>query len=275
MGYVFNYKDAAAYEEWLKSPACRVGLELENRLMLSMLQPRRGTQLLDIGCGSGRSLMPFLGTGCYLTGVDPSPYMLDIARARLGPRVDFHRAYAEDLPFDDNYFHYSCICLTLEFVEDSSKALSEACRVTREAVFVGVFNRYGFKAVKSRVRGIFQPTIFNRARFYSIGDVKHLFRMLLGDVPVYWRTVSQLPGRGSQIIGRLENSGLMHKMPFGAFAGIMAVPVPRFRTMPLALKATANSAGPAGSVISCPGHSTDINSLQREKGQAGAAGSKK
>lgn len=256
MGYVFDYQDALAYDQWVKNQANQVALELEGRLMLSMIQPLCGKRLIDIGCGTGHSLLPFQGKGAYLTGVDASPYMLDIAQARVGSRVDLHRAFAEDLPFDDNYFHYACLCLTLEFVEDPLKALEEACRVTKDGVFVGLLNKYALKTLQRRVKGFFRPSLFNHARFYSIWDVKEMFRMLLGNVPMCWRTVCLLPGRSHRLISRVENSPVLQYLPFGAFAGVMALPVPRFRTIPMALRANSKPNQAVSGVISCPGHSS-------------------
>jgi len=272
MGYVFDYNDAVAYDQWLNARANQVTLELENRLMLEMIQPLCGKRLIDIGCGTGNSLLPFMGKSAYLTGVDPSPYMLDIAQARLGHQVDLHRAYAEDLPFDDNFFHYACLCLTLEFVDNPRKALAEACRVAKDGVFVGVLNKYTIKALERRIKGIFQPTIYNRARFFSIGDVKYLFRTLIGDVPIFWRTVCQLPGRNHRFIYRLETSGVVQRAPFGAFAGVMALPVPRFRTTPLALKVASNRTNPANQVASCPGHSTGTNMMPQQMDPSESSG---
>lgn len=268
MGYVYDYEDALACEQWLNSEVNRATLELESRLMREMIQPLCGKRLIDIGCGTGNSLLPFIGKGAYLTGVDPSPYMLDIAHARVGNRVDLHRAYAEDLPFDDNFFHYACLCLTLEFVDDPKKALAEACRVAKDGVFVGVLNKFALKTLERRIKGLFNPSIFNHARFFSIGDIKYLFRGLIGDVPIFWRTACQLPGRTRQFIYQLETSKVVQKVPFGMFAGIMALPVPRFRTTPLTLKVQSNPAKPASQVVSCPGHSTGTNIRPHEMDRA-------
>ena len=60
MGYVFDFKDAVAYEQWLHNPRNKFAAELESRLMLNMLKPARGESLLDIGCGSGAAFFPFL-----------------------------------------------------------------------------------------------------------------------------------------------------------------------------------------------------------------------
>ena len=76
---VFDFKDAIAYEQWLKKPETKVALELETRLMQTLLQPMRGESVLDIGCGTGASLWAFLRMDLLATGLDPSSYMLDIA----------------------------------------------------------------------------------------------------------------------------------------------------------------------------------------------------
>ena len=245
MGYVFDFNDSASYAQWLKADCNQQTIELECRLMTGMLHPLCGERLIDIGCGTGASLMAFLGKGIQLTGVDPSPYMLDVATKNLGHRVDLHRAYAEDLPFEDNSFDYASVCLTLEFVEDPQKALEEACRVAKDGVFIGILNKYAFKALQRRIKGIFTPTIYNHARFFSIGEIKYLIYKLIGDVPVSWKTTCQFPGIFHRFIYRIETSTLAQRSPFGAFAGIMVLPVPRFVAKPITLKSAAAKAVPS------------------------------
>ena len=167
MGHVFDFNDAKDYQRWLNSPNRHFAAELESRLMLDMLNPLPGETLLDIGCGSGASLKPFLDFGLQVTGIDPSPYMLDMAIGQIKDRVDFYREFAEDLPFGDNSFNYAILITTLEFVEDPLKAIEEACRVAKDRVFLGVLNRYALKGIQRRVKGMFSPTIFNKARFFS------------------------------------------------------------------------------------------------------------
>ena len=252
MGYVFDFNDAVAYDQWLNKDGNQRVIDLETRLMVEMLHPRFGERLLDIGCGAGASLMPFIGKGIQLTGVDPSPYMLDIAKKKVGHRVDLHRAHAEDLPFEDNSFEYATLCLSLEFADDPRKALAEACRVAKDGVFVGTLNKYAFKAFQRRIRGIFKSTVYNRARFFSIGEIKYLFTSLLGEVPITWQTTCHFLKISNSLIDRFENSGFARKSPFGAFAGIMAVPVPRLRTQPLKLKSAASKAVASNSQpVSC------------------------
>ena len=239
MGYVFDFQDALSYQHWSQQPRTRFSAELEKRLMLDMLKPARGETLVDLGCGTGSGAGLFVEKGLQVTGVDPSPYMLDIARNALGHRVDFKRAFAEDLPFEDNSFNHACFYYTLEFVQDPAKAVSEACRVTKDRIFFGIINRYALNSIQLRLKGRFNQTPFRHARLFSIGEIKNLLRLHLGDVPLIWRTTSQFPGPYGNIVQRLKQNNLVQKYPFGAFAGIVVDLVPRFRTCALPLRLQA------------------------------------
>lgn len=233
MGHVFDFNEAKSYEQWFNRPQNKAAFDLERQLMRDLLQPMRGEFVLDIGCGAGACLSAFLEMGLQVTGLDPSTYMLDISLEKMGNRVDLYRGFAEDLPFDDNSFNYSCLFTTLEFVDDPKKALQEAFRVTKDRVFIGVFNRYALKGIQRRVKGIFTPTIFNHAQFFSVWELKQMIRSIIGQVPVSWRTVCQLPIPSGKFVYNLEQSKIIQRCPFGAFAGMVVVLVPRFKTRPL------------------------------------------
>jgi SAM-dependent methyltransferase len=233
MGYVFDFNDAIYYEERMHDSHNKVAVELEERLMFDALRPGRGESIIDIGCGTGNALLTFLDRGLRVTGIDASPYMIDIASKKVGNRADIRRAFAEDLPFEDNSFNYACLITTLEFVEDPKKALEEACRVTKDKIFLGVLNRYAIKGVQRRIKGVFTRTIYNHAHFFSIWELKDIIRSLLGDVPVSWKTICQFSASPGRFTGRFEQYSLIQKCPFGAFIGMGVTLVPRFRTRPL------------------------------------------
>jgi SAM-dependent methyltransferase len=236
MGHVFNFNEAIAYEQWFNKPQTKKAFELEIQLMRNLLQPMRGETMLDIGCGTGTCLGAMLDMGLRVTGLDPSTYMLDIALEKIGNRADLYRGYAEDLPFDDNSFSYASLITTLEFVDDPLKALEEAFRVAKDRVFIGVLNRYAIKGIQRRVKGIFTPTIFNHARFFSVWELTLIIRGLLGNTPVSWRTVCQLPANSGNFVNSLEHSKIIQRFPFGAFVGIVVTLVPRFKTRPLTMR---------------------------------------
>lgn len=245
MGHVFDFKDAIAYEQWLKKPETKVALELETRLMQTLLQPMRGESVLDIGCGTGAGLQAFLEMELLATGLDPSTYMLDIASRNVGNRADLYRGFAEDLPFDDNSFNYACLFTTLEFVDNPQKALEEACRVAKDRIFIGVLNRYAIKAIQRRVKGMFSASIYNHAQFFSVWGLKQRIRKIVGHTPISWRTVCQLTSQSGKIAASLEQSKIIQRCPFGAFAGMVVILVPRFRTRPLTMRYRAGDSSGA------------------------------
>ncbi|MDY6951790.1 MAG: class I SAM-dependent methyltransferase [Thermodesulfobacteriota bacterium] len=230
MGYVFGFKEAQGYDDWYENPQNRFVADLENHVMLRLLRPVRGERLLDIGCGTGRGLFKFLEMGLDVTGLDASPQMLEVARKRLGHRVDLRQGSAEDLPFEDSSFNIATLVTSLEFVDDPYKALQEACRVAKDRVFLGVLNRYSVKAIERRVKGMFSQSVYNRARFFSVWELKRRVREILGRTPVRWGTAPQLPASLNKYTQYFEKYFLVQKSPFGTFIGMAVTLVPRYRT---------------------------------------------
>ena len=196
----------------------------------------RGKTVLEVGCGVGAGLIPFIEKGLLVTGIDPSPYMLDIAHRLLEDRADLHRGSGEDLPFEDNSFNYVCLNSTLEFVDDYETVIEEACRVAKNKVYIGMMNRFALKGYRHRCNEVLSENIRAQLQYFSIGEIKCILRRLLGDVPIDSRAIFHFPVSLMRLFYRLEQSGFLQKCPFGAYAGIVAVLVPRFKTRPLALE---------------------------------------
>jgi len=253
MGYVFSFKDAVEYEKALNRPKYRFLLELEQNFFLKMLKPAPGQTILDIGCGTGANISAMIDSGLSVIGIDPSPYMLDIARKKLKDKASFRRGFAESLPFEDNSFNHACLIATLEFAEETDKALEEACRVAKDKIFIGYLNRYAFAGIWRRISGIFSPTVYNHAKFFGAWELKWRILRLMGDIPVSCRTTGQLPVEKSKTMRRIESSKIFQMCPFGAFGGIVAVLVPRYRTRPLPL-----SLSPAKSEGSASGYMSEV-----------------
>jgi len=243
MGYVFNNKDTEEYDRWFERPRNRLISILEKKLMLDMLRPARGETVLDIGCGTGESLIPFIESGLSVTGIDPSQHMLDCALKKLGNRAELRCGFAEDLPFDDNSFNYASFFTSLEFVNDPKKALEEACRVAKDKIFIGILNSYSINVFSMRIKGLFSGSVYRRANFYNIWEIKAIVKEILGDVPVSWETVYRFPLMAQAIAGKLEQAGFAKKYPFGTFAGIAVTPVPRFKTRPLSIYPAKQTTG--------------------------------
>jgi SAM-dependent methyltransferase len=245
MGYVYNFNDAMICEKRFLNSQNRAIADSQYRLMIEMLKTHPGQSILDIGCGLGQGLVFCHENGLQVTGIDPSPYMLDIAEKNIGHRFELHRGKAEDLPFEDNSFNYASLINCLEFVDDPRKSLEEACRVAKDKIFIGIINRYALTRFKIRLKGFFTDTEYNHALFFSIWDLKKLIFDLLGDVPIQWQSIPMRPLPTDKIKKKFVRVHLTDKFPFGAYI-VMTVPLlPRFRTRPLELKI-------------CPKHSTGI-----------------
>ncbi len=236
MGYVFDFNDAKQYDAWFENRRNSHAFTLEMRLFMDMVSPHPGARLLDIGCGTGKSLEPLLDKELLLTGLDPSLYMLDLAKKKLGERADFHRGFAEALPFEDNAFDYALLFTTLEFTDRPAKAVEEACRVARESVFIGVLNSYAPLNLMRKAKGLFVSSTLASAHYFSIWELKQILLAILGDVPISWRTTLQCPWWSGRIATFFENQALVRRSPFGTMIGMEIKPVPKFRSRPLCLK---------------------------------------
>jgi SAM-dependent methyltransferase len=89
-----------------------------------------GSRVLDVGCGSGLTLLLAAGRGAAHSGLDISPGLLGIARNRL-PEADLREGDMESLPFGDDAFDAVLGVNAFQFAGDPRRALREAARVTR------------------------------------------------------------------------------------------------------------------------------------------------
>jgi len=87
-----HYEDATLYDHEYK----RRRDDVRWYQALAKKELRRGSDILELGCGSGRTLIPLARDGWRVTGVDNSATMLDRCRARLkrvrDARVELVRA---------------------------------------------------------------------------------------------------------------------------------------------------------------------------------------
>jgi len=89
-----------------------------------------GTTVLDVGCGSGLTLVLAGQRGAVPAGLDVSPGLLEIARDRL-PHAELKAGDMEALPFQDAAFDAVTGVNAFQFAGDPRRALREAARVTR------------------------------------------------------------------------------------------------------------------------------------------------
>jgi len=102
------------------------------------------THVLDVGCGVGVTATYLAKRyGCRVVGVDILEGMIERSkeqadRDNLAHRVEFRRADAQDLPFEDGLFDAVITESVTAFPEDKQKAVREYARVTKMGGYVGL-----------------------------------------------------------------------------------------------------------------------------------------
>lgn len=177
MEQLFDSK-AGNYDAWYETPAGRLVDRIEREAIYSFLEPKAGTSLLDIGCGTGNYSLPLAKRGLKVTGVDVSTSMLDVARLKAAQdRLDvkFFQANACCLPFPDNYFDHVISVSALEFVPDLAQALQEAMRVLKPGgrLVVGLIGKDSAWGQYYREKAKQKPnSVFNQAKLYTLEELR-------------------------------------------------------------------------------------------------------
>lgn len=96
--------------------------------LFSLLTPRKDSNSLDIGCGTGNYTVALASRGYSFYGVDPSEIMLGEAK-RKSDSIFWAQAAAEELPFENEFFGAVLASLTIHHWKSLEKAFVEVCRV--------------------------------------------------------------------------------------------------------------------------------------------------
>jgi len=110
-------------------------------------------EVLEVGVGTGRNF-GFYSPEIRVTGIEISPTMLDLARARakeIGRDIELQIGDGQALEFPDASFDSVIFCLTLCSIPDHRRAVTEAKRVLRPGGHVFVFEHV--RSPNALVRG--------------------------------------------------------------------------------------------------------------------------
>jgi ubiquinone/menaquinone biosynthesis C-methylase UbiE len=93
-------------------------------IIRKFLQPKKEEKLLDVGCGTGLTTMPW---GCRRYGIDPASKLIEKAHDK--ENIEYMVAPAEQIPYPDGFFDYVISVTAIQNFEDIEKGLLEMKRV--------------------------------------------------------------------------------------------------------------------------------------------------
>lgn len=113
----------------------------ERRRSISLLGLAPGERVLIVGCGTGADL-PFLPDDVAVLATDYTPAMLDQARARARPNVEFRQMDGRALELPDASFDAAILHMVLEVVPEPHRCLAEVARVLRPGGRAAIFDKF-------------------------------------------------------------------------------------------------------------------------------------
>lgn len=107
-------------------------LALEERHLTSILPDLAGSNVLDLGCGTGRWLARLLARGVNsVVGIDLSVAMLSVARGRAGTHDRLVLADCLHLPFPASIFDFVLSSFALNHIKDLQSTALELARAMK------------------------------------------------------------------------------------------------------------------------------------------------
>ncbi|MGE3844546.1 MAG: class I SAM-dependent methyltransferase [Vicinamibacterales bacterium] len=139
-----------------------------------LMRAAPGTRVLDVGCGAGQELLPFVRADWTCFGVDLSAEAGDIGKTLFRTQTErrvpaFLRASAESLPFPRDSFDVVICRVALPYTHNRA-ALREICRVMR---------RDGLLKIKIHAAGYYLEKAWSGVRQGEGRSVIHAMRVLL------------------------------------------------------------------------------------------------
>jgi ubiquinone/menaquinone biosynthesis C-methylase UbiE len=162
------------------------------------------TTILEVGCGTGHFTHWFHSLGYTIFGLDRSRNMLREAVSTYP--IDCVQGDVLALPFPSQSFDVLALITTLEFIPDPLQALSEALRVARQGILLGVINKHSLLGWQYRVKG---GPIWGKAALYTPNELRHMMaEVITQEFELTMRTTLLPFFRG------------VSKLPWGGFIGL-------------------------------------------------------
>lgn len=161
-----RYFEAHA-DEWDAIRSLYVPEQQVEAAMAELLQRRPVGRLVDLGTGTGRMLEVFGGDAARAVGVDRSPEMLRLARAKLAeavPSAELRQGDLTALPLPDSTADTVILHQVLHFVPQPGAALAEAARLVADGGRMLIVDFAPHEREELRIRDAHQRLGFSDAQ---------------------------------------------------------------------------------------------------------------
>jgi ubiquinone/menaquinone biosynthesis C-methylase UbiE len=180
-------KEADIYDSWYKTKTGNLIDQLETDLAIELLQPKPGSKVLDIGCGTGNYSIKLAQAGCKVVAIDVSQNMLDIAKKKtteLNLEIDFRLGKSENLVFPDNSFDAVVSVTAVEFFENVQKSFDEMFRVAKKgaSIVVGTINKESSWGELYETESFQKNTVFKYANLVGKSELQSYYKEKLVDL---------------------------------------------------------------------------------------------
>ena len=106
------------------------------RVIKKFFNPNKTHKLLDVGCGTGLTTQPW---DCKRFGIDPAKKLLQ--RAKQIDKIEYKLAFAEKIPYSDNYFDHVISITAMQNFSDIKKGLQEIGRVGKNSFVLSALKK--------------------------------------------------------------------------------------------------------------------------------------
>ncbi|MFH2021394.1 MAG: class I SAM-dependent methyltransferase [archaeon] len=121
-------------------------------ILKKYLKPSKTDRLLDVGCGTGVTTIPW---NCTRYGIDPAKKLIE--RAHQKEKVDYKIAAAESIPYPDGFFDIVISVTAIQNFADIEKGLDEIKRVGKDKFVLTFLKKSSsYKRIKKLIYNKFQ-----------------------------------------------------------------------------------------------------------------------
>jgi len=119
---------------------------------------KKGSKVLDLGCGTGLATRQLANKGLKVIGCDSDEKMIEVSKRYVEPRIEYHVANADNLPFEDGEFDMVTAFGAFHWFRDK-KSVSEIRRILKKKGVLAVINKNDTGKFRKDYRGIVKEIV--------------------------------------------------------------------------------------------------------------------